>query len=213
MGKANYHWPSCTKLIQIICLDITNIISFFEKQAALARRLTVLSLLLQLVFPDINNGFTWVGVQRRNFFALDVQHQVASGSLDPASSSRPPKLVNLFLTPYYARQEYNRFYTVASLCDKLKLVLHIDIVDIVDEYALFFFNYDRGRGSKMPRFVGRKNFVSVSRSDRSSSWRHRGAFVEAGNFIRTPVGPGQILRHRPTPLTLRSSTKGAGSVY
>jgi hypothetical protein len=63
---------------------------------------------------------------------------VASGSLDPASSSRPPKLVNLFLTPYYARQEYNRFYTVASLCDKLKLVLHIDIVDIVDEYALFF---------------------------------------------------------------------------
>jgi hypothetical protein len=56
MGKAQYSSPPCTNLFRSTSFDSADIIYSFIKQATLIRRLTGLSLSLQLLFPALYNG-------------------------------------------------------------------------------------------------------------------------------------------------------------
>ncbi len=55
-GKAQYSWPPCTNQFRSQPFHIENISYFFTKQTTLMRRSIVLSLPLQLMFPDQGNS-------------------------------------------------------------------------------------------------------------------------------------------------------------
>jgi len=52
-GTTQCCWPPCTKQFGSTSFDIANMIYFYTKQATLMMRSTVLSLPLQLMFPDL----------------------------------------------------------------------------------------------------------------------------------------------------------------
>ncbi len=54
-GKDHYELPPCTYQFRLVTFDIKTIMHFFTKQAAFMRRSTVLSLPLQVVFPELGN--------------------------------------------------------------------------------------------------------------------------------------------------------------
>jgi hypothetical protein len=57
-GKAQHSWPPCTYYLISAALDNASIIYYFTKQATLMRRWSVLSLPLQLAFPEVRHQWS-----------------------------------------------------------------------------------------------------------------------------------------------------------